>query len=93
VALGRTEEAEQVNARVAAIDADLRRLDQICQEVMDRPEDAALRCEGGLLFLRNGERQEGTRWLRLALRYDPSCQKARDALAAVEGPPPERRPH
>lgn len=92
VALGRTEEAEQVNARVARIDADLRRLDRICQEVMGRPDDPALRCEGGLLFLRNGERQEGVRWLRLALRYDPNCRKARDALAATGAAPPERRP-
>jgi tetratricopeptide (TPR) repeat protein len=92
LALGRREEAEQVNARVAEIDADLRRLDHICQAVMERPDDAALRCEGGLLFLRNGERQEGARWLRLALRYDPDCQAARAALAAAEGPTPERRP-
>jgi tetratricopeptide (TPR) repeat protein len=91
LALGRRDEAEKVNARVAEIDADLRRLDRVCQAVMERPDDAALRCEGGLLFLRNGERREGTRWLRLALRLDPNCQAARDALAAAEGRRPERR--
>jgi tetratricopeptide (TPR) repeat protein len=85
VALGRHEEAEQVNARVAALDADLRRLDQIRQAVMERPYDAALRCEGGLLFLRNGERQEGVRWLRQALRLDPQLEAARAALARAEG--------
>jgi Flp pilus assembly protein TadD len=84
LALGRRDEAEKVNARVAEIDADLRRLDRVCQEVMKSPHDADLRCEGGLLFLRNGERQEGIRWLRLALRLDPNCQAARDALAAAE---------
>ncbi len=88
LALGRKDEAEKVNARVAEIDADLRRLDQVRRAVMERPHDAALRCEGGLLFLRNGERQEGIRWLRLALRLDPNCLAARDALANVE----ERRP-
>lgn len=88
LALGRKDEAETVNARVAEIDADLRRLDQVRRAVMERPHDAALRCEGGLLFLRNGERQEGIRWLRLALRLDPNCLAARDALANVE----ERRP-
>ncbi len=88
LALGRRDEAAQVNARVAEIDADLRRLDQVRQAVMQRPNDAALRCEGGLLFLKNGERQEGIRWLRLALRLDPNCQAARDALAGAE----DRRP-
>ncbi len=84
LALGRRDEAEKVGARVAEIDADLRRLDQVRQAVLERPDDAALRCEGGLLFLRNGERQEGIRWLRRALRLDPKCQAARDALAGAE---------
>ena len=51
---------------------------------MERPGDAALRCEGGLLFLRNGERRESVRWLRLALRLDPGCEAARKALAEAE---------
>lgn len=83
---GHREEAEAVNARVARIDADLKRLDQVRQEVMKRPDDAALRCEGGLLFLRNGERQEAARWLRLALRLDPGYEPARRALAELEAP-------
>ena len=81
--LNRRPEAEAVNARVAKIDADLRRLDQVRQEVMKKPGDAALRCEGGLLFLSNGERAEGIRWLRLALRIDPNCQSARESLHAA----------
>jgi tetratricopeptide (TPR) repeat protein len=80
-------EAEKVNARVAQIDADVRRLGQVHQEVMKRPNDAALRCRGGLLFLRNGERREGIRWLRQALRLDPGCQEARKALAEAEALP------
>lgn len=82
--LNRRPEAEAANARVAKIDADLRRLDQVRQEVMKKPGDAVLRCEGGLLFLRNGERAEGIRWLRLALRLDPHCASARESLNATE---------
>ena len=85
LALGRNEEAEEANARVAQIDADLRRLDRVRQAVMRSPNDAALRCEGGLLFLKRGERQEGLKWLRQALRLDPDCRAARDALGAAEG--------
>lgn len=79
-ALDRGAEAETFDARVKQLDADLARLARVRTEVMDRPNDVALRCEGGLLFLRNGEREEGIRWLQLALRIDPECQPARAAL-------------
>jgi Tfp pilus assembly protein PilF len=85
--LNRQPEAATVKARVDQIDADLRRLDEVRHKVMKTPADAALRCEGGLLFLRNGQRQEGIRWLRLALRLDPNNQAARKALAEVEARP------
>jgi predicted Zn-dependent protease len=81
--LDKREEAQAWSARAEQLDADLRRLHQVCQEVMQRPNDAALRCEGGLLFLRNGEQPEGLRWLRLALQLDPDCSAAREALSAA----------
>jgi tetratricopeptide (TPR) repeat protein len=80
--LDRSAEAAEFDARVKRLDADLARLGVVCAEVMRRPNDVALRCEGGLLFLRNGEREEGIRWLQLALRLDPDCQPARTALTA-----------
>jgi tetratricopeptide (TPR) repeat protein len=82
--LDRPAEAEGFTARVKQLDADLLRLNWVRNEVLKRPNDAALRCEGGLLFLRNGEREEGVRWLRLALGLDPRCDQARAALAAEE---------
>ena len=92
-----TPEAATFDARVKRLDADLARLSTIQNEVMSRPNDAALRCEGGLLFLRNGERQEGLRWLQLALRLDPTCEPARAALAteglisgSVDGQPSQK---
>lgn len=88
--LDRATEAATFDARVKRLDADLARLSALRNEVMDHPNDAALRCEGGLLFLRNGEREEGIRWLQLALRLDPKCEPARAALAA-EGLPTAAR--
>jgi tetratricopeptide (TPR) repeat protein len=87
--LGRADEAKEMQARVDRIDADLRRLEQLRDEVMQRPNDAQLRAEGGILFLRNGEREQGLRWLQLALRLDPNCREARLALelAAKEANP------
>ncbi|MBX9581753.1 MAG: tetratricopeptide repeat protein [Gemmataceae bacterium] len=80
---GRTAEADAADARVQQLDADLTRLGKLQDEVLHRPNDAALRVEGGLLFLRNGEREEGLRWLQLALRLDPDYRPAREALAAT----------
>src|SRR5262249_26047800 len=82
--LDRRDEVAAVNARVAEIDADVRRLDELRQEILQHPNDAKLRCEGGLLFLRNGERREGIRWLQTALRLDPNNEKARSALANAD---------
>ena len=77
-------EAAVMNARVQKIDADIRRLDQVRQEVMKKPDDPALRVEGGLLFLRNGERREGVRWLRHALKVNPGHRPAIEALREAE---------
>jgi tetratricopeptide (TPR) repeat protein len=82
--LGRQAEAEAAHARAEQIDRDLRRLDVVRTEVLMRPDDAAAWCEGGLLFLRNGEREEGLRWLRRALHLDPGCDAARAAIVAAE---------
>lgn len=85
--LGRTADAEAVNKRVALIDTDLRRLDEIRQQVMNHPTDVALRCEGGKIFLRNGERELGVHWLQLALQIDPKCEEARRALTEARRAP------
>lgn len=82
LALDRAAEAAIFDTQVKQLDADLARLSAIRNEVMSHPNDAALRCEGGLLFLRNGEREEGLRWLQLALSLDPKCEEARRALSA-----------
>jgi tetratricopeptide (TPR) repeat protein len=87
--LNRPKEAEAYNARASQLDAEVRRLNELRLEVMKRPNDAALRCEGGLLFLRLGEREEGRRWLQLALRLDPKCEAARSALTTDPLPPPK----
>jgi hypothetical protein len=72
-----------VSARVKQLDADLARINVLRDAVIQKPNDANLRAEGGVLFLRNGERDEGVRWLELALRLDPACEPARRALAEV----------
>jgi tetratricopeptide (TPR) repeat protein len=75
-------EARACRARFDRVDADMKRLDAISQAVLERPRDPALRCEGGEIFLRNGEEQAGLTWLNLAIRLDPNYRPAQQALAA-----------
>lgn len=84
--LDRAADAERALARVKQLDADVSRINYLRDAVIQKPNDAALRAEGGALFLRNGERDEGVKWLELALRLDPACEPARRALAALAAP-------
>jgi len=79
--LGRDKDAQASLAQVELIDANLKRLDRLTKAVLQSPGDAGLRCQVGLLFLENGEEQEGVRWLQGALTIDPHCQEAQRALA------------
>jgi tetratricopeptide (TPR) repeat protein len=77
---GHTREAEECLAGIRRIDEDRKRLDELRTAVMAAPHDASLRCEMGLILLRNGQDKEGVRWLESALREDPGCAAARQAL-------------
>jgi len=77
---------------VKEIDGDMARLAEIRAELLKKPDDATLRCEGGKLFLKHGEKEEGTRWLQLALRLDPACPGAREALQTTGFAGGNRRP-
>ena len=89
---GKHTEAKGYEARLKEIDATLKRLHQISKAVMVSPNDAELRCEGGLLFLRTGEEAEGLRWLRLAVQLNPGCRAARVALEEHARATPRRAP-
>lgn len=78
---GKQAEARKCEDRLRQIQADLKRLDAISKAVMTAPNDAALRCEGGILFLRSGEAAEGVRWLETAVRLAPGYRAAHEALA------------
>jgi predicted Zn-dependent protease len=79
--LGKTAEIKAVEARVAEADAELKRMDQLVREVMQRPYDPSLRYEVGMIFLRNGMAREGLHWLSTALEADPTHRPTHEALA------------
>jgi tetratricopeptide (TPR) repeat protein len=80
-ACGRAEEARQVLDRLDRFKQDQQRLKELVLEVARAPRDPAPRCQAGLLCLRNGQEQEGLRWLAGALQVDSGYAPARDALA------------
>ncbi|HEY3788047.1 MAG TPA: tetratricopeptide repeat protein, partial [Urbifossiella sp.] len=78
---GRTVEATELVKTLKTLDDDTGRMGEIVQEVGRKPSDAALRSEGGIIFLRNGLTEDGLRWLGMALEFDPGHQPAHRALA------------
>jgi tetratricopeptide (TPR) repeat protein len=50
------------------------------QELLDRPHDAALQAELGVLLIQLGFEEAGRNWLLSALQEDPNCAAARAAL-------------
>jgi tetratricopeptide (TPR) repeat protein len=77
---GSANEAEECLARIKRIDEDRKRLDELKAALVTSPHDASLRCEMGLILLRNGQDKEGLRWLQDALRQQPEHAAARQAL-------------
>jgi tetratricopeptide (TPR) repeat protein len=80
-ALGKAEEADEWRAKLKIIDVDMARLAAVTKEVIQSPNDPALRTEAGVLYLRNGQEDEGRRWLLMALKLQPRYAPAHRALA------------
>jgi tetratricopeptide (TPR) repeat protein len=77
----RKAEAARVLEKVERIRTDLQRVSDLRRQVAASPRDASLRSQVGVIFLRNGQTEEGLRWLRSALQLDPHHAEAREALA------------
>jgi predicted Zn-dependent protease len=80
--LGKTAEADKVQATMKRLRVDISRIREIVTRQMSRtPHDPALHCEVGTLLLRSGAAREGLRWLDSALKEDPQYGPAHKALA------------
>jgi tetratricopeptide (TPR) repeat protein len=79
--LDRSKEAKDVEGRMAKLEADLKRMDQLVRGVSQRPNDVASRYEAGVIFLRYGMTQDGLHWLFTALELDPDHRPTHQALA------------
>jgi tetratricopeptide (TPR) repeat protein len=79
---GKTSEANQALARYHEIETDTTRAAALMNQVMSAPHDASLRFEIGTILLRNGDDEQGLRWLFSALQEDPKHAPTHAALAA-----------
>ena len=78
---GKGDEARRCQARLERITADFQRAADVTRKVVAAPKDPALRHEVGLLLLRNGQEQEGLRWLYSGLQVDPGHRPTHATLA------------
>jgi Tfp pilus assembly protein PilF len=74
-------EIKATQDRLAKAEAEVLRMNQLMQQVMQKPHDPALRYEVGMIFLHNGFTEEGLRWLAMALRESPEHRPTHAALA------------
>lgn len=82
---GQDEEAKRQRRQLQQLEEDLAHFNEIVtRDIAQRPTDPALHCTLGQLLLRGGQREEGMRWLRSALRLDPDYAPARQTLAEYQ---------
>ncbi len=79
--LGKHQEAAEVLAQLKRNETDLARMADLGRAIARTPHDPNLRCEAGLVLLRNGLESEALRWLESALAEDPLHPAAHRALA------------
>lgn len=78
---GKPAEAREHLELFKRIEADLTRLDGLLKDVVKNPRDPEPRREAGLICLRNGQVNEGLRWLLGAVEIAPADKATHRALA------------
>jgi tetratricopeptide (TPR) repeat protein len=82
-AQGKRTEAAVERVRLEQLEADLKLLEEKIAAVGQFPADALARYEVGVICLRNGQDEEGLRWLQGALELDPKHTATHAALAEL----------
>jgi tetratricopeptide (TPR) repeat protein len=79
--LGKKDEARACMDRLGQIETDERRMRDLMEALAKRPQEAPLLYEMGVIFLRNGFKDDGVSWLIAASQADPAHRPTRRALA------------
>jgi Tfp pilus assembly protein PilF len=78
---GKKADAERCQKRIKQSEEDNRRLVDLTVGLQQTPDDADLRCRMAEIFLRQGQDQEGERWLLTTLQAHPDHRSSHLALA------------
>jgi tetratricopeptide (TPR) repeat protein len=81
---GQTKEAAVFRARHAAAEADNKEMYMLIQQIARKPDDLELRYRAGVIALKAGNDNDGLRWLRSVLYFNPGHSGALEALQAYE---------
>jgi tetratricopeptide (TPR) repeat protein len=79
--LGEEDEALKAEKQFKAIEADLKGMSELTDQLQKAPNDPDLRLRIAEIFLRRGEEKEGVLWLHSVVRLDPRSEEAHRLLA------------
>jgi Tfp pilus assembly protein PilF len=79
--VGAAKEAEDWKKRLDAVEADMRLLANLTAKILGEPRNPDLRCGAGEVLLRNGQEEDGLRWMNSALAIQPDHAATHRALA------------
>src|SRR5262249_20269029 len=79
--LGKSDESRRYLQRLEQIEVDMSRLEKVVEAMVKAPADPEPHFEAGQICLRNGQDQEGLRWLRGVLELNPNHKPTHQALA------------
>ena len=78
---GQAERAKFHYDRALEIEAKYNRVGEIQRALIEKPNDAQLRCEAGRILIEQGLTAKGVGWLRTALESDPNHRQTHELLA------------
>jgi Tfp pilus assembly protein PilF len=79
--LGKKDKAQEYQSAFEKVGKDLDRRIELTKESLLAPHNPNVRYEAGVICLRNGQAEEGLRWLSGALQIDPQHRPTHQALA------------
>jgi Tfp pilus assembly protein PilF len=79
--LGKEAEAKKYSDKVERLAKERRRLAELTGQIAENPKNAQLRCEAGIILLRQGHERDALGFLETALQQDPQYRPAHLALA------------
>jgi tetratricopeptide (TPR) repeat protein len=88
---GNKDEAKKYRAKAEALKEQMKKFQELSEQIARVQRDPDLRCQIGELLLQMGNAVEGLRWLESALRDDPQHERTRQVLEEYDRQTAARR--